>query len=353
MSVRAFKGRPNRVAFSGLFLPSVQWEMKIEGVPLHELEYAAGGVGTLMRHVRRKDVSPGRIVELVLKAMQDAKVDCKSHPIALALEQAKGALSERGADQILASLPGDWECFLSGMQDESGFPSAFMKRYVEIERNSREADAALNAGEFARAAVLVYGNPNLCSYWRDEDLESLAQASDLAESLRPRLRAWLQLQLSILAERAVRSVELVEAQKICGSWEGLMAGECVQPGRHWIRMVKDLAGAKSLPDLLRQLQRGIPDVTFLPSEITLKRWSSGSVFPPFDDALKIFVERVAERAHVHQPSLDKDRASVAVLKTHAAANRIYHLSSMAAVLEVNYAEVMRQSYASWSARYLP
>lgn len=347
MSVRQFRGRPKKVEFSGLFLPSIAWEKKMGGLPPIEFEELPGDVGTMFRHARRKDVSTRRFADFLQELLKHPLLIAKTEPFLEALVQPDGQISDQVANQILEVLPGDWGCYLLGMRDDPDFPTAHMRRYREVEVHSKAADAALAVGDFGRTADIVCDHPNLRIYWRDEVLSALAQARDLGETLRPRLRAWLQLQISILAERAVRNAETLQAQQITGSWEFLMTGDRIQPGKHWVGMVKRLVGARSVPDLLRQLQSNITNVEALPSEITVKRWGSGSVLPPFNETLQVFIERVGARAHIHQPSVSSDQAYSAVLKAHAAATRIHHLGSMAALVETNPSDAMRQSFRWW------
>ncbi len=349
------RGRPTKLAFSGLFLPSIEWEMKIEGLRLHEMEAAPGDVGTLFRHLRRRDVSVSRIAKLALSAVQQRPLESdKAKAFAEtvgAVMQSGTRLSDQAADRITANLPGPWGCFLLGMRDDAEFPTVFMKKYVETEAASKEADASLALGDFATTAALVRSHPVLRFYWCEEDLDTLARAQNLSETLRPRLHAWLQLQLSIVAQGAVRNPESVQAQELCGNWMELLADDLVLPGKHWLRMAKELIGAKSLPKLHQQLLLNGTDPKTLPSNATIKRWSRGVIFPQRTEALQTFIDRVAARAHINRPSVEIDLAYFAVVQAYCAANRFHHAGLMAAHLGSGPAGKMRQSFGFWSEHH--
>ena len=149
MSVRQFRGRPKKVEFSGLFLPSVAWEKKMGGLPPIEFEELPCEVGTMFRHARRKDVTPRRLADRLQELLKHPLLIAKTEPFLEALVQPDGQISDHIADQILAVLSGEWESFLLGMRDDGDFPTAHMRRYREVEVHSKAADAALVVGDLA------------------------------------------------------------------------------------------------------------------------------------------------------------------------------------------------------------
>lgn len=347
------RGRPKRCEFTGIFLPSVEWEMAIEGQPWHELESHPGSVGTLFRHCRREDVSLGQMLKTMRCAIDE--LEPRTEAAGQLVQVFKAQISDLlanpdGALQQREAIHDKWKWFLSGVAPDEHFPTYFMRRYVEVESASMDAAAAFSRGKYQRAAELIAATPSLQLFWRPQDLDALALAQSVDETKHLRLRAWLELQLSIVADRAMTSAPSTQAQRLCGAWSDLLAGEVLQPGKHWLRRAKELAGAASLSDLLQQLTAAGTATASLPSEATIKRWSSGSVFPPVHHALGAFATRVAERAHVRRPSLSSEHARDALVRTYSAANRFRHVGIAAEVLGLAPQEV-RQSYLVWCDRF--
>lgn len=347
------RGRPKPHAFCGLFLPSIEWEMKMEGFPWHQMETEPGAVGTLFRNMRRKDVSPRTFVTNLRDAIQalgpcndQARALCEVLADALSGEEV---LSDAAADLALTCMPGLWGSFVAGMCDDGDWPTPFMKAYAEIERLSPEVDAALAAGEFAATASLVRSKPALRRYWSDGQLEVLACATTAQETLGARLHAWLQLQLSVVAARATCSNGSIEAQQLCGAYATLLDGGVLAPGARWLSAAKRLAGARTLVQLRTQLTADGTDPRALPSEATVKRWSRGSLFPQRSEALRTFIERVADRAHVHAPEVLTHQASSALVRSYGAALRFHHAAGFARLLSPDAGAYMRQSFTDWCA----
>ena len=355
MELRRGRGRPTPYAFHGLFLPSIAWEMKVEGIAWHRMETEPGEVGTLFRNMRRKDVSVRQMAANLRAIIQSldphndqARALCEACVDALSGE---AVLSDAAADLAMTRMPGLWGSFVSGMRDEEDWPTPFMKAYVEIERLSTAADAALAAGRFAEAASLVKDTPALRRYWPDGQLELLACATTAQETLGARLHAWLQLQLSVVAERATCSRVAMEAQELCGAYATLLDGDVLAPGARWLSAAKHLAGAGTLVQLRRQLMADGTDPQALPSEATIKRWSRGSLFPQRSETLKTFIERVADRAHVRAPQVSAHQALSALVRSYGAALRLDHAAVFARLLCPDAGTYMRQAFADWCASH--
>lgn len=339
------------MVFSGLFLPSVEWEMKAEGFPWHEMESEPGDFGTLARNLRRRDVSPQRLMKQAIEALKALGQDNeRAITFANALEAGlhAGALeSNEIADRISGELPGLWGCFIAGIREEPTYPTAFMRAYVEIELASKRADAALVVGDFRNAAALVRADPMLNLFWRNHDLDVLATAQTERETLRPRLHAWLQLQLSVVARQAVRHPGAIQAQELCGKYSDLLTGHQIQPGVSWLRMAKRLAGAASLAQLREQLLLNSTDPASLPSEATFKRWNRGIIFPQRTDQLRTFIERVAARGHIYRPVLAANKICDALVRMYVTAHRLNHVGFFASLLWQEPATHVQRSFDEW------
>lgn len=350
------RGRPKPVAFSGLFLPSYEWEMKIEGVPVHEMEHAAGERGTLLRYLRRQDASHRRIAELAISSLRAlAKTNSKVaiHLEAFeALAKSDAPLTDEVADRLAATLPGYWGCFSAGARLNPARSLLFISTYVEIEQASVVADAALASGDYGATAEIVRADPTLQIFWCEESLQRLASAQDLRQTLSARLHAWVQLQLCVIAQASIFEADAAQALTLCGTAEKLLGGAQVLPGVQWLKMAKQLTGASSLTNVREQLLRDGTVHDSLPSEATIKRWSRGSVFPQQTPALQVFVKRVAERAHIRDPAVSADQAYAALAHMYRIANRLQHTHWFALQILKNPDDSITRDFAAWHAHHL-
>lgn len=297
---RPTPGRPTKYQFEGLFLPSIAWEMKSEGFPWHELENEPNELGTLFRNIRRQDVDPRDSLRSILSKVHEA---LPSSTAAQFQAAARAVKDGKFTDDLLAQLPGNWACFCMGAPNVK---SPYFNEYVLVEAECKTADAALHEGNYRHAAELVQNSARLHRYWNEETIKSLASATTPAETLRPRLRAWLQLQVDVLAKWSTQDPVALQTQRDCGSLENLLTGlrEDAQaaPGAMWLRAVTRLTKAHSLTGMLA-LVRKETDPSTLPSEATIKRWSRGSQFPVPSQKLETFVQRVSRRAAIADQNL--------------------------------------------------
>jgi hypothetical protein len=325
---RLTPGRPTTYQFYGLFLPSIEWEMKIEGIAWYDLENEPNELGTLFRNMRRQDVDPTHcllsVVPMILEKMTPG--------IAAQFEAVVQALKEGSVpDEPSTQLPGKWAYFRMGAANSK---SPFFDEYVRIEAKSQAADAALYGGDFRRAAELIQGNSSLCPYWNDAALQGLANATTPDETLRPRLWAWLQLQVSVLAKWSMREPAM-QVQQDCGSLADLLSGlrddDSSAPGAQWLRAMVRLTRAKSLAKMLA-LVRYEADLCDLPSEATIKRWSRGSIFPVSSPKLEKFAQRVIDRAVITDPKVNRAEVFESVKWYYWAARRFNSLLWFATML---------------------
>ncbi|WP_139313419.1 hypothetical protein [Rhodoferax antarcticus] len=312
------RGRPTPYQFQGLFLPSIQWEMKTEGVPWHEMENEPNELGSLFRNLRRQDVDPTSSLTNLLPIIQ-AKMQPNS---AAEFKSAVQAVRDGAfTDDLLMQMPGNWACFRMGADK---LQSPYFDEYVTIETEVKAADVALDEGNYQRAAELVQSNANLRQYWSDENLRNLASATTPNATLSPRLQAWLQLQVSVLAKWAMRESVALQAQQNCGSLEHLLNAlrddGSAAPGAMWLRAMVRLTKAHSIAEALR-LVRNETLVEDLPSEATIKRWSRGSLFPVASEKLEKFIRRVSLRAGIADPNLNHAEVFESAQRYYWAARR--------------------------------
>lgn len=326
---RLTPGRPTNYQFYGLFLPSIEWEMKIEGIAWYDMENEPNELGTLFRNMRRQDVDPTHCLLSVLPIIQ------KQMPpgIAAQFEAVVQAL-QNGAftDDSLTPLSGKWAYFRMGA---ANVKSPYFDEYVRIESESQAADSALYEGDFRRAAELTQGNSSLRPYWTDAALQGLANATTSNDTLRPRLLAWLHLQVSVLAKWSVREATALQAQHDCGSLADLLSemrdDDWAAPGSQWLRAMVHLTKAQSVAKILT-LVRSETNLGDLPSEATIKRWSRGSIFPVPTSKLEKFVQRVSDRAAIANPKVNRDEVFESVKWYYWAARRFNSLLWFATML---------------------
>lgn len=257
--------------------------------------------------------------------------------------------NDRIANRWLADAPGDWELFTATMpDDDQAWPQPFWEAHVHIEKACREAAAALDAGQFARAAELIAGDAQLRIYWADEPLHSLACAETIEQTLRPRIHAWLELEISILARWSLQSPKASAAERMSGPLRAFFEAEHMHPGSHWLHCAKNFTSAVSLPDLRKRLRGEHPDEC-LPSLTTLKRWSCGKVFPQRDGKLTRFGQRVAARAHIDHPALRSAEVADVLLTLYLVARRLHTVAWIAKVVHSQPARSLRLSFDRWRA----
>lgn len=292
--------------------------MKSNGFAWHELENAPNELGTLIRNMRRQDVDPTGSLLSVLPIIQ--KIMPSS--AAVQFEAFARAFGEGSVtDELLAQMPGVWASFRMGAS--KGKPP-YLDEYVLIEAQCQGVDAALHEGNYRRAAELIQSIPSLRQYWSDDALQGLASATTINEILRPRLQAWLQLQVDVLAKWSMRDPRALQAQHHCGNLAYLLTAlrddDSAAPGALWLRAMIRLTKAKSLAKMIEQVRKET-HFSDLPSEATIKRWSRASIFPVQSLKLEKFVERVSRRAVIADFKLDHSEVFESAMWYHWAARR--------------------------------
>lgn len=328
---RLTPGRPTTYQFDGLFLPSIPWELKTEGIAWYEMENGPNELGTLFRNLRRHDVDHMRSFQSVLPHILKKMPPSTAEQFAAAAQAAKeGAFT----DELLEQMPGSWACYRMGAVNGR---SPYVDEYVLIEAESKAAEKIMQKGNYRQAAELVQNNSNLRHYWSGDALQGLADATTPNETLRPRLQAWLQLQVDVLAKWSMREQKALQAQHHCGSLECLLTGlqnkDAAAPGSQWLRAMVSLTEAKSLARMLKQV-RNETDPRHLPSEATIKRWSRGSMFPVPSPKLEKLVDRVSHRAAIAKPSVDRSELFESLRWYYWAARRFDSILWFASLLYV-------------------
>ena len=213
---RLTPGKPTKYQFQGLFLPSIVWEMKLEGFPWHELENEPNELGTLIRNMRRQDVDPTNSLSSILPILLEK---LPSNFVSQFQAVAQAVKDGKFTDEMLTQLPGNWACFRMGAPN---WRSPYFNEYVLIEAETKAADLALQEGNYRFAAELVQNSPHLRQYWNKDTIRSLASATTPEETLRPRLLAWLHLQVDVLAKWSTQDPVALQTQRDCGSLDYLL-----------------------------------------------------------------------------------------------------------------------------------
>ena len=264
------KGRPAKLGFSGLFLPCIEWEMKLEEIPWRDLEDCPK-VGTLMRNARRQDTAPDALkLEAMITKM--ASGDQLASPQLQLLLHALHAddIALRQVEQL-----GAWSCFVLGQRETF---SAFSKAYSELEPACARVNEILAAGKFADAASEVMNTAEISIFWRHRAAEFLAKAQSVEQTLAPRLKAWLELQMSVLAKVSLTNEIAKASQCLCGSFRNMLTGSPAKPGKIIMRHFQQFSGLGSLASLKAAVADLCVELQF-PSDATFNRWCSGSIFP--------------------------------------------------------------------------
>ena len=278
------KGRPTKVGFSGLFLPSIEWEMKLDEIPWRELEDCPK-LGTLMRNARRQDTIPN-VVKMKAAfrnlCFGDEFASVQSHSLLRALDGDETAL-------LQVEKMGFWSWFTLGQTEPF---SAFSKTYVALEPACALANALLASGQFVDAASEVKKSAEISIYWRHGSLDSLARAQSVEQTLAPRLKAWLELQMSILAKVSLTNEIAVESESRCGPFMKMLTGSPAKPGKTMMQHIQQFAGLGSLAKLKDATSNFCAERQF-PSDATFNRWCSGGIFPSHK-RLEPFLHAVAQ-----------------------------------------------------------
>lgn len=262
------RGRPKPRSFSGLFLPNMEWEFRVQEIPMRALEEDPV-FGTPMRHLRRKSGGPPAGVLL-----RQFKTAFEKHPAPEARSRFVAAFD--GDPNAVAEIESmrPWEVYCLG---QGSLP--YSAEYARIEKLCLAADKALFAGDYRSAATAVSLQPELRLFWRDEALDALAGAATLAETVPARLAAYLELQMSCLAKVSQIGEDASPVTWTDGEFFPVVQPDG-QPGRHYMRNCMQIARVKSQGAFLAVIGDFAHSNDRLPETATLKRWCSGKVFPP-------------------------------------------------------------------------
>ena len=203
-----------------------------------------------------------------------------------------------GDDSALRQLIqlGLWNCFILGQKESF---SVFTKTYAELEPACGTASELLASGRFVDAASEVTKNPEISIFWRHGALDSFATAQSLEQTLAPRLKAWLELQMSVLAKVSLTNEFAIASQNMCGLFANMLLGSPAKPGKTMMRHFQHFAGLESLAKLKAATSNLCAEQHF-PSDATFNRWCSGSIFPA-QKRLEPFLQAIGQLGSAQLP----------------------------------------------------
>jgi hypothetical protein len=178
---------------------------------------------------------------------------------------------------------GLWLCWRAGLgQSVRPHLRIAVDHAVEVEQASLEALRCLTEGAYGQAADAVAANPTIRCYANDVALARLSGAESQLAALPARAACLCEFLLSQVARVEVR-ISPARPAVSNAAFGALLAGDPVKrcnPGGVLIRSIQEWFGATSLEGFLK-LNAGSRAPAVI-DESTLKRWSSGAVFPSSD-----------------------------------------------------------------------
>lgn len=278
-------GRPKKYAFSGLFLPDVQWELAMQG---HEGFFRKmeedPTIGTLLTNLRRKrsNPNPQKLRSTLEKYNEKIKIFTQSkQPFKQFISALNGNESARNELEKL----GYWETFALAQRDDPIIP--FLE-YTRIEKACKRADDFLHSSDFQKLADEIHSNPEISIFWSHRNIDLISGAIAEDQTLSSRLAAFLQLQVYILAKQSL-APNVVEIQDRCGSLENLLKSP--QPGA---TLFKILLASTNLNS--RQFLDRIATVGDRVD--TVENWMKGKNFPPLNKRNhKLIFDSIPEIIH--------------------------------------------------------
>ncbi len=170
---------------------------------------------------------------------------------------------------------GAWSWFVHGQTEPF---SAFSKAYAELDPVCARANGLLAAGKFVDVASEILNTDAISVFWRHGALDELAKAQSVEQTLTPRLKAWLELQMSVLAKVSLNNETAVASQDICGSFRSMLTESPPKPGKTMMKHYQQFSGLASLAKL-KCAVADLCDESQFPSDATFNRWCSGGIFP--------------------------------------------------------------------------
>lgn len=320
------RGKPKPWAFSGLFLPSLAWELNVEEIPLRELE-ADTKTGTLIRHMRRRQGQPS--ADLLRPQLRSS---LKQAPLSQQKEVMTRALDGNAAALETVEHMGMWECVCAG--GLTAWPHPL--EYARLEALSVDADKALSQHDFPTASELVRTCPELKLFWSDAALHALAASTSAKDTLAPRLAAYLELQMYCLALTSVKKLYAKPQVFTEGEFDPVIQPDGL-PGKHLMRFLLRYYRQSSQKGLLDAAASCVcvcdGDDDQLPSTVTLKRWFSGQIFPPQNAVAPLLLALIkATHGHTLTSPSNTDLSTRDPKRLFLAARRVNSTVKLAGVL---------------------
>lgn len=333
--------------------------MKMGGNTWRELEDDPT-LGTLMRNLRRRDVSAE---SPVMQANLRKILKKVPHPHRdLILSALDGNVQSK--QQIMEF--GIWATYSAGVRatatDDVAHPAPFIDHYAHLEPLCKDADAALASGDFQGAAMFIQQSPQLAPYWRHGSLDRLASSASAETALSSQFVAWLELQIAVITKWGNCDPEAIGYQNDSMEFSHLLDGAEAKPGAQWMLCVRRYAGANSMAALYARADQYSETYT-LPSEATAKRWGSGQTFPKPEPAEGL-VRAILDGTHRLTGEPERQRAIYVLGTQYGVARRFDATLRFAGYIEKRSRDALRmllaadtstewaqQSYKHWTTHW--
>jgi hypothetical protein len=289
-------GKPRPIGMCSLILPNHDLFMEMDGFAMSSL-FAAIGEAAFYKRVTGI-VNPAlraKAGEVPKQLSARQKAGLKND-----FERLTSRFSSGFMDEVVAAIDGD--AVAMARLDATGIWTLTAEAWAnhgpdwqveaavhcaEVEQASQRACALLEADDLIGLADEITHNDRLSPYFSRHALSYLKPGHAACEILAVRGAGLMNFLLAQIARLSLFFTGRPELALGQDTWDELLVpvgeGELI-PGRAFFRWFKRECGLKSLADMLDQVASNPPEVNSrMPSELTVKRWSSGKIFP--DDAL--------------------------------------------------------------------
>lgn len=275
-------GRPKPLSFSSVFLLTPESQMKLDGFSLRAA-FKADGKEYLYKVFDQ--VMQGRwkgSPEAILRLWKRIFSQSRELPPPDVLKLIRALEGDSMAQAEVAAW-GDWGAYRAGVSDRlTPYQLAEVNLCIEIEQASCDALLHLQHERFGQTADAIRTEPVIRPYMNDAALLGLANATSPITALPARVAGMCEF---LLAQAAFLDAMTAQDRQPHdpASYADLLGDQqdsrC-SPGRELIRWLQRLLECESLGDLLRRSTDQRADTVI--DDSTVKRWSSGAVFPSHD-----------------------------------------------------------------------
>jgi hypothetical protein len=278
---------------SSLMLPNFDLFLQMDGLAASRLFAEAGESSSFKRMTAllqpALSAQPGtRITPPTPRQLKGFMQDMKRWRNRLGkssiLDDVLAAISGDAVAQAKLDATGMWavaaECY--GLQELKWWAEA-ATHCAEVEQASVRACRLMDDKDYFGLFNEVAGNARLCLYFTSSALAVLRTAQADSVVLAVRGAAMLEFLLAQVARLAVMVLNDHSKRALASTFEAFLAQDVrghANPGFVLFRWFKGAFGVKSIKQMMTTDPRSpLEDVEPLPSEATLKRWSSGKNFP--------------------------------------------------------------------------